>query len=454
MVSKSQLAIEYAYRYQTLHPQNHVFWISAASASSFLRAYRGIARDLKLPGFDDPQADQARLVLQWLKKDENQWLMILDNSDDTNLFFPRIGSGDATQSKDSLKEDSIKPLIEYLPAKLSAQQSLLVTTRDRLLGTDLAHGEASIEVQPFSVQEGEELSRKKLGSDILRSAEEICGRLLDILGYIPLAITQAAAFMDRNRVTISEYLFALENDKSNLIEHLSQELRDPRRPVGSPNSVFRTWKISFDYISDHEPHAARLLSLAAVLDHQNIPDIILRQLVDTDMKFSMAIGTLNGFSLIIREIGSKYIALHPLIHACVQHWLRQRVDMAHFASLGLQILLTVFPLYNELARHIYHDVVPHLRVMLGFGCVLKEKLKMLTFYMLILCGNLRMDTRCPPTLAHPKLSTFFGQCTKSPRGPLNMLSYCKHKVYRIWAGIVQQKKHIAISLGLVTRYQG
>lgn len=374
MVSKSQLAIEYAYLYQRLHPQNHVFWISAASTSSFLRAHRGIARDLKLPGFDDPQIDQAKLVLQWLKDDENQWLMILDNSDDTHLFFPGTESGDATPSKDSLKEDSSKPLIEYLPEKLNAQQSILVTTRNRLLGTDLAHGEASIEVRPFSVQEGEELLRKKLSSDILRSAGETWGRLLDVLGFIPLAITQAAAFMNRNRVTTSEYLSALEKDKSNLIEHLNQELQDPRRPPGAPNSVFRTWKISFDYISDHEPHAALLLSLAAVLDHQSIPDIILRQLVHTDLNFSMAIGTLDGFSLITREIGSKSIALHPLIHACVQHWVRQKGEKARYGTRGLAIVLDVLPVYDERNRHTYRDVVPHARALLKSNCFFQDNL--------------------------------------------------------------------------------
>ena len=89
-------------------------------------------------------------------------------------------------------------------------------------------------------------------------------RLLDVLGYIPLAITQAAAFINRNRWTLQGYLAALEKDKQNLTEYLSQELQDPRRPRGFPNSVFRTWKLSFDHILAQEPKVAKLLSLIAM----------------------------------------------------------------------------------------------------------------------------------------------------------------------------------------------
>jgi len=98
----------------------------------------------------------------------------------------------------------------------------------------------------FSSQEAKKLLRSKLkgagGSlDVLNTE-----RLLDILGYIPLAITQAAAFIKRNRWTVQGYLTALEEDNQNLVELMSKELQDPRRPGNSPSSVFRTWKLSFD----------------------------------------------------------------------------------------------------------------------------------------------------------------------------------------------------------------
>ena len=64
---------------------------------------------------------------------------------------------------------------------------------------------------------------------------DVCSteRLLDILGYIPLTITQAAAFINHNRRTVQCYLAALEKDK--------QILTEPR----ASKSAFRTWKLSF-----------------------------------------------------------------------------------------------------------------------------------------------------------------------------------------------------------------
>ena len=65
-------------------------------------------------------------------------------------------------------------------------------------------------------------------------------KLLDILAHIPLAITQASAFMRHNRMSTQEYLEALEKDRLNLTDFLSCELQDPRRQRGIPNSVFQT----------------------------------------------------------------------------------------------------------------------------------------------------------------------------------------------------------------------
>ena len=345
--------------------------MSAASASSFSQAYRDIAQELRLPGFDDLKLDQTQLVVQWLKKEEIHWLMVLDNADDTDLFFPTIGFDNTI----SMNEILAKPLVEYLPLSLNVQKALLVTTRNRILGTDLAHGESSIEVRPFSFQEGVNLLQKKVDFDLLPSDDDSCRKLLEVLGCIPLAITQAAAFMKRNRMTLSEYHAALDKDESSLIEHLSQELQDPQRPRGTPNSVFRTWKISFDYLSVHEPQAARMLSLTAILDHQSIPEIIMRQLVDTDVELSMATGTLDGFSLITKEPGRKAFTLHPLIHTSLQHWLQEKGERAFFGSLGLQILADVFSSYNYEHRQNYQALMPHFHALLRFQCILDEDLK-------------------------------------------------------------------------------
>ena len=291
-VRKSQIAIEYAYRFQQSQPQSHVFWVYAASYDTFLQACHDIARSLKFPAYDDPKTDPCELVSKWLNEEGHSWLMILDNADNAKLFFPSAES----DSPDTGTQTQ-KPLNDYLPSILNAQKSLFVTTRSRHVGQDLAHGQACVEVPPFSFQEATDLLQLK-AKGAVDPRDSSIQKLLDVLGCIPLAITQAAAFMDRNRMNTQSYLADFEREKQNQEDYLIQELHDHRRQ--RPNSVFRTWQLSFDHILAQEPKAAKLLSLIAMLDPQRIPAKLLRQSAsaEREVDFRNAIGTLDGFALI------------------------------------------------------------------------------------------------------------------------------------------------------------
>lgn len=48
-------------------------------------------------------------------------------------------------------------------------------------------------------------------------------KLLEILIYIPLAITQAAAFINRNQISLSKYLTALEENEQNRISYSTND---------------------------------------------------------------------------------------------------------------------------------------------------------------------------------------------------------------------------------------
>ena len=328
-VRKSQIAIEYAYRFRQTRPQSHVLWVYAASYTTFVQACHDIARSLKLPTCDEPGTDPCELVSKWLNEEDHSWLIILDNADNAELFFPSVGS----DSPPATVTQPQRSLNDYLPSILNPQKSLLVTTKSRLVGQDLAHGELCVEVPALSPQEAMELLRLKLkGSASSFDVSSTTERLLDVLGYIPLAITQAAAFINGNRWTVQGYLAALEKDKQNMTDHLSQELQDHRRPRGFPNSVFRTWKLSFDQILVQEPQTAKFLSLMAMLDPQQIPEKLLRPLAEREVDFRMAISTLDGFALISQEIGGQTYAMHPLVQASVHYWLEQKSEFNHRSS--------------------------------------------------------------------------------------------------------------------------
>ena len=247
---------------------------------------------------------------------------------------------------------------------MDPKRLLIITTTSRHVGDDLIDGESCIEVPPFSIQEAESLLRLNAKDAFDRCELSVIGRLLDVLGYIPLAITQAAAFINRNRSTLQGYLGAFEKDKQNLTDYLSQELHDPRRPRGFPNSVFRTWKLSFDHILAQEPKAAPLLSLIAMLDPQRIPEKLLRPLAEREVDFRMAIGTLDGFALISQEIGGETYAIHPLVQASVHYWLEQSSEKADYAGQALQLLAEEFPNGEHEHRESCESMLAHAQAVL------------------------------------------------------------------------------------------
>ena len=96
-----------------------------------------------------------------------------------------------------------RPLINYLPE--SSQGSVLVTARDNRIGKRLGSKGIPIVVGYMNLQEGQELLRSQLDqTDDLNTNDSRA--LIDTLGYIPLAITQAAAFIEQNNITLTKYL--------------------------------------------------------------------------------------------------------------------------------------------------------------------------------------------------------------------------------------------------------
>ncbi len=138
--------------------------------------------------------------------------------------------------------------------------------------------------------------------------------LLKELDYLPLAITQAAAFVKRNRLSsLKFYLGKLCSFHLNVQDVLSKQLHDSRRQPGTPNAIFRTWQISYRQIELENAEAAKKLSLMAVLDNQAIPRILLtKRDVSEDVAELEALQVLLDFSLMKGDAEGEFFSMHPL----------------------------------------------------------------------------------------------------------------------------------------------
>ena len=199
--------------------------------------------------------------------------------------------------------------------------------------------------------------------------------LLSELDNLPLAITQAAAFISDNHITIKEYLDILHESKLGAADLLSEDLQDPRRDLDAPSSVMQTWKISFDQIRKQEPRAADVLSLMAVLDRQAIPKMVLSQKGDRAIDLTSALGTLQAFSLITAERGGASFEIHRLVQLSTRTWLELQGDIAKWQQEALARLSNIFP-----DRVDYEDWVicealyPHTQIILQYESLLKSHL--------------------------------------------------------------------------------
>ena len=253
---KSQIAIEYCYRFRTKYKDAHVFWVHGSSHTRFEESYQRIAERLALPSLDNSSQQTLVRVRDWLSGQSNRpWLLVLDNMDDVNIIFRS-----KTQSCSSSKMHTHEPLVKWLPN--SSIGSVLVTTRDRRLGERLVPERRPIAVEIFAMEDGKWLLSKRvqLKDEV---DEALSHQLLQALDFLPLAITQTTAFLVENQITIADYLDILQKDDSEMKEFLAIDIPDPGRDSDLSSSILQTWKVSFDQIRKQKPFAAEILSLMA-----------------------------------------------------------------------------------------------------------------------------------------------------------------------------------------------
>ncbi|KAF8246609.1 hypothetical protein K440DRAFT_662037 [Wilcoxina mikolae CBS 423.85] len=321
-MGKSQIALEYAYRHT--RDYNSIFWIDATDQGTitssgvrvletliahYAKKYSGspdfgrIATDLGIPGRVDSGGklvDEAtklawRSVRSWLAREgSSQWCFIADGlNDDVELH-------------------------EILPA--CNHGHIIITSRVRVHGCDLV-----VDIGEMDKDSALKLLvvNEKL-EDLADEARTAAEMIVEKLGNLPLAVSQAAAYMARTVLSFVEYL-----------ERLCEDIT---RFIGRPfplyaDGVFSCWKLSVQALKESNPDAIHLLRLCAFLSPDGIPkELLYRGLEAMDWvendKFRLdeAIGDLIKYALMKHKFsstgGSQSLWMHPL----VQLWARDSYD--------------------------------------------------------------------------------------------------------------------------------
>jgi hypothetical protein len=235
--------------------------------------------------------DIKKLVQAHLSQDDSRpWLLVFDNADDIGMWTRSPGSAPGSKAE-------YGGLKEYLPR--SKQGCIVFTTRDKKTAVRLV-GRNFIEVPGMDEDGAMQLLQKSLADPVLLADQRDAKALLAELTYLPLAIVQAAAYMNENSVGPTDYLSLFNEQEEDVIELLSEEFEDDWRYRSVKNPVATTWLISFEQIRARDPLSAEYLSFMACIDRKDIPQSLLP--VGGSRKVEMeAIGTLRAYSFLIKR---------------------------------------------------------------------------------------------------------------------------------------------------------
>ncbi|KAG5655550.1 hypothetical protein KAF25_003887 [Fusarium avenaceum] len=299
-IGKSQIALEAAFRLRDSDPTCSIFWVSALNTISFENAYRDIAQELGVQHANNERSSVVSLVKQALSKQEmGKWLLIVDNTDDPSLMF-EPGS-----------------LASYLPS--SPKGSILFTTRTSEITSLLDIPSVGIfRIDAMSPQESMDLMSTRLSTSQMEDTESLHA-LLEELFYLPLAIKQAAAYMQQTRETPGKYLGLCQASDKNLIRLLSHGFEDRTRYKDAENPVAKTWLISFKNIP---------LSILSVLPPQD------------DLESNRAIGVLRAYGFVTAREDKEFVDMHRLVRLAVRNWLEDRgKDKESYAYVQIHMLV-------------------------------------------------------------------------------------------------------------------
>jgi len=262
-------------------------------------------------------------------------------------------------------------IVDYLPQ--SEHGVVLLTIRS----AEVAESVVGVNVVELGDMDSNE-ALNLLGNLVRRAgvlSDEIAtAELLRELAHLPLAITQAAAYLNRNKIPVTKYLQLLRGTEQDTICLLSREFHDSGRYRDAGNAVATTWLVSFDQIRGSDTAAADLLMFISYIEPKAIPRSILPSM-ESEEEMVHALGTLFSYAFLSqRESGDTY-DMHSLVHLATQVWMQNHELGEDAAGKAMRYVAKAFPTDDHENRSLWREYMPHaLRLLQASrGCRMEEK---------------------------------------------------------------------------------
>jgi hypothetical protein len=237
-----------------------------------------------------------------------------------------------------------------------------ITTQNRQLATRLI-GPEVINMPQMDDKMATDLLRESLIDKDLVNDQQTTSQLLRHLSCLPLAIIQAASYMNETEISVATYMSLLQGQESGTVELLSKDFEDEWRYAEIKNPVAATWLISFHQIQRLNPLASDYLSFMSCIDPRDIPQSLLPP-DSSQVKQQDALGLLKAYSFITGQANGRIVSLHRFVHLATRNWLRNRgVPEQWMVNTGRQ-LRDVFPSNAHDNRILWREYLPHAQFIL------------------------------------------------------------------------------------------
>jgi tetratricopeptide (TPR) repeat protein len=324
-VGKTEVALEYAHRFGSDY--DVVWWIPAEQPSAVVAHLAKLADALDITPLANQQ-EAAAAVLQELRR-WDRWLLVYDNAEQSQTLdglLPEGGGGHVllTSRWPTWRRHASSVPLDVLPR---AESVGFLRVRTRCLD------------------------------------ERLLGELAEAVGDLPLALEEAAAYLEQTGEDLDAYLALVRERARELFAlPIGREDTDRRR-------VATVWTLSLEQVHTRQPVAEQLLKLLAFLGPQvprwlpvAQPEVLPEGLgvAMTDrLTYNQALTAAGAYSLI--RIGHAGVMMHRLVQAVVRARLDRPGEVV-WTRAAVGLVFRVFPsaCCEATSWPRCHELLPHL----------------------------------------------------------------------------------------------
>ncbi|MCX4761130.1 tetratricopeptide repeat protein [Streptomyces sp. NBC_01275] len=332
---KTQLALAHARTHAQADTSTLTWWLPATSTERLRDRLLELAAILGLPAHESEHVVLRRLW-GWLR-DNPGWLLVYDNV-----------QRDADDSEPTA--DPPQGLQQFLPSD-QCEGTILITTRTGHGWDELT--DDRLELLGLAPEEGRTFLRNRIdGPPAPAASLDALGRQL---GWLPLDLETAGAYIEREGISVEEYL-------GQLPEHTS-------------TNGFETFQLSLEKISREAPEAEDLLRLCSYLASEDVPHATLaehraalpeplRRAMGDDRVFRLMVRELVRHSLLIVTGDTREGSLTFGVHPRVRQFVRSRMDgtsRVQWSQAAVRLVEAAFPARPEQpeTRSACERLMPH-----------------------------------------------------------------------------------------------